>query len=422
VQPAARPGRKEAAVLRRDRAQQRQLKHGSAAAADQSGLTFLQRFKVKPVTRSGFDIHVTEFLKWCRLDSLSAVAGPQLDRLLAEYFDHLFWKGEKSEAGSRLLAAVQHHLPSLPRARFGGLPEARAALGGFRTFSRSQPMGILVEQYMLGLVGVSALEGDYEYAGAIFLAWDSMLRLPSDLLSLRGNSIVGPGRKPKAQWALLLYREEHGTRSKTYGVDEGVMLRYPTWTGAGQRFLERLRTGCGPDQSLWSFSEDAFKEKFRRRLAMLPGAPLAIPYQLRHGAASHAAAVEGWSQERLMAQLRHASAQSTARYARHVRYLAEMEKVPRELQAWSDVVRNHLDQILGDQLPPPRPSFLSHAVATSCGPSRRSAVSAAGGAASSSSKSASGSGRSLKRSTLATGLAPTGLTGPSLRRRRCDGG
>ena len=416
--PAARPGRIQAAKLKKERAAHRAQTHAAAAADDRSGLTFLHRFKTRPATRAGYDANVRGFLEWAQAGSLESIPGPKLDRILAEFLDALYWRGEKSEVGSRLLASIHHYLPALPRARFGGLPEARAALSGFQSFSRGQPMPVLAKPYMLGILGISVLEGDLEFAAAVYLAWDAMLRLPSDLVALKMDSLIGPGRSGAARWALLLYREEHATRSKTSGVDEGVMLRSPTWTGGGRKFLLEMRGSRSKTQNMWRFTAAEFTETFRRRLALLPSAPNAIPYQMRHGSASHAAAIEGWTQAQLMERLRHKAPSSTVRYSRHVRYLAELEKVPRSLDKWAEEVEGMLDDILGHGSVPRMPAFLSKAELQSGTLSRPSAERVTGVAASSSSRSATASGRSRKRSTPATSSARSGSTERSRRRRR----
>ena len=54
----------------------------------------------------------------------------------------------------------------------------------------------------------------------------------------------------------------------------------------------------------------------------------AIPCDMRHGAAPHATTMDGMDLNELQARVRHVSAQSTARTSRHVRYLAQLQKVP----------------------------------------------------------------------------------------------
>ena len=91
---------------------------------------------------------------------------------------------------------------------------------------------------------------------------------------------------------------------------------------------------------------------------MIPGAPQAIPYQMRHGAASHASALENMGKVELMERLRHTSEQSTQRYSRHVRYLAELEKVKHEVVVFADAVESKLSDILGKHAVPKVPKWL----------------------------------------------------------------
>lgn len=60
-------------------------------------------------------------------------------------------------------------------------------------------------QVLMCMIGISALEHDTEFAIALLVAWDAMLRLPSDLIGMRTNSLVGPGASRPPRWALLLF-------------------------------------------------------------------------------------------------------------------------------------------------------------------------------------------------------------------------
>ncbi|CAK0816569.1 unnamed protein product [Prorocentrum cordatum] len=80
--------------------------------------------------------------------------------------------------------------------------------------------------------------------------------------------------------------------------------------------------------------------------------------QLRHSAASRAAAVERMGLKELRARLRHAGAQSAAGHSRRARYLAGLEKVDERVAAWSEVVESRIGRIFGEQVAPPMPSFL----------------------------------------------------------------
>ncbi|CAK0881152.1 unnamed protein product [Prorocentrum cordatum] len=347
-----------AADEKANRAKLRVMKFGGANCDPRHGLTFLQRHKVREATIRSFDNHVTSFLAWAAAPSLDDITADRLDVLLAAYLDKLFWEGELAETGSRLLASVQYRLPRVPRPRHGGLPLARAALSGFRVHSRSTPMTPVGKPIVWALIGIAALEGDFEWAGAVALAWDAMIRLPSDLVGMTVDTLVGPGRDAEPRWALLLHPIEGSACSKSLAQDEGVLLRSAAWRGGGGSFLKLLRAARPVGSPLWSFSAATFGAEFRRRLSLVPGAPDMIPYQMRHSAASHATAVEGMPLAELQARLRHTSAQSTARYSRHVRYLAELEKVDAGVSEWAQEVEDSIGQILGQQRRPRLPRFL----------------------------------------------------------------
>jgi len=343
---------------RRERASDRRRTHATEAKAERYGLTFLQRYRAKPTTLTVYDNLAAEFLEWARVPALTAFDDEALDTRLAEYLDVLYWEGHQSETGSRLLAAIAHFLPALPSAKNGGLPRARCALAGFRRRAHGSPLTPLPKPVVLGLIGLSALDRDFEYCGALALAWDAMIRLPSDLVSMRTTTLVGPGRGARPRWALLLYPAEAAERSKTLGADEGVILEGKEWRSGGSRFLERLLATRAQGDRLWTFSAPDFISRFHERLARLPGRWKAVPYQLRHGAASHAAAIRGVSLAELQNRLRHTSPQSTLRYARHVRYLSELAKVPDELAVWAEEVERLLPDILASHRRPSVPPFL----------------------------------------------------------------
>ena len=60
----------------------------------------------------------------------------------------------------------------------------------------------------------------------------------------------------------------------------------------------------------------------------------------------------------LQARLRHTSPQSTARYSRHVRCLAELANIDECVATWADTVEAQIGDILHRQLRPPLPEFL----------------------------------------------------------------
>eukprot|EP00959_Pyramimonas_sp_CCMP1952_P292817 6123960-Pyramimonas_sp.AAC.1 len=80
------------------------------------------------------------------------------------------------------------------------------------------------------------------------------------------------------------------------------------------------------------------RDRFEARLAALPEAPAAAAYQVRRGAASHAAAVDLLPLSAVTERLQRASARSSLRYAEHVRYLAMLKQAPQVVVDWSELI------------------------------------------------------------------------------------
>ena len=355
VQVRRRPATR-AETLRQRRAAHRGQRYRSSRGDVEPGLSFLQTNKVKPPTRTAFRERVRNFVQWARIPDINSVSVQALDELATQYLDVLFFDGMEGGEGSRLLAAMQYMRPGLGTARQGNFPLARAALAGYRRHSHAQTRDPLAKPWVVAMVGLSVLCGQREYATALWLAWDGMLRLPSDLVGMTTRSLVGPGRG-QCVWALLLYPSSQEARSKTMGFDEGVILQHPAWKEGAGRSLQATRAARQPGSRLWSFDAPAFNRRFEALLAALPEAPVAIPYQVRHGAASHAAALESVPLTVIGARLRRTNPNSSLRYAKHVRYLGLLNDAPAAVAAWAEWVEPRLGPLLSGQLQPKPPSF-----------------------------------------------------------------
>ena len=81
-----------------------------------------------------------------------------------------------------------------------------------------------------------------------------------------------------------------------------------------------------------------------------PSYPNIHPYQVRHGGASHDAANELRSLTEIQARLRHATDATTKRYAKKVRYVAELAKLSASTVQYGDHVGENLAQALAGTL------------------------------------------------------------------------
>ncbi|CAK0817364.1 unnamed protein product [Prorocentrum cordatum] len=353
-------------------------RHGDVRGDVKSGLTFLQTNKVKPLTRAAFRERAQNFLEWAIEGALAEISTRRLDQLATNYVDVLFFGGMEVGEGSRLLAALQYLRPSLGTARRGNFPVARAAVAGFRRRARGGARDSLCRPWALAAVGVSLLLEDLEFATALRLAWDGMLRLPSDLVGVMPKTLIGPGRAAKPAWALLLYPSEEEARGKVMGADEGAILREASWRGGGSVALRRLRGARGPSCQLWSFDGAWFTKRFEERLAALPEAPAAVAYQVRHGVAIRAAAGGLPPLSGITEQLRHGNPHSILRYAKHDRYLALLNRAPQAAVDWSEAIHARLGGLLGGadvlQAPAFLPQSVLEALRASCAKASHSGV------------------------------------------------
>ncbi|CAK0860364.1 unnamed protein product [Prorocentrum cordatum] len=343
-------GKARQAPLKAERAKLRALAADGMAEAADSGPTHLQHTRPKGATRRIYLTMVTPFLTWANLEPLKLIAPDRLDLLLAHYLGHLCWERGLGETGSRLSAAIQHYRPDLPKAKFGGPPQARAALRGFRRRGFAGSFDPIPKPMMFAMIGGSILTQDLEFAAALAISWDAMLRLPSDALAMAPETPAGPGRGAHPKWALLLYPREVATRSKTLGCDEGVVLRSVLWQQEGASFLAKLRAARRPMEPLWSFTPNTFKIKFAQYFMLVGYDENVIPYQVRHRTASHAVAIDRVPLAEAQSILRHSDPQSVARYAKEVRYLSLLNRVPEWMACFTEEVEAKLGQLLLKQI------------------------------------------------------------------------
>ncbi|CAK0910053.1 unnamed protein product [Prorocentrum cordatum] len=335
-------GEPRQALLKAERAKRRARDADGRAEAAESGLTCIQQTRPRVATRRSHRRMLTLFVTWANLDSVKLVAPERLDLLLAHYLGHLCWEGEFGETGPRLLAAIQHYRPDPPKAKFGGLPQERAALRGFRRRGFVGSLDPVPKPVAFAMVGAGILRRGLEFVAALAIAWGAMPRPPSDLLAMVPEALVGPGQGVHPQWALLLHLREVESRSEARGFDEGVVLRSVLWQQEGSPFLAKLRAVRRLLEPPWSFAAHASKVKFEQCLKLVGYAETAIPCQVRRGAASHAVAVDRVPLAEGQTILRHSGQQSVARYAKEVRYLALLNKAREWVPSFAEAVEAKL--------------------------------------------------------------------------------
>jgi hypothetical protein len=336
-------------VLARGRIRQSTYGPAGAAAASR-GLSLLQDQKVQDGTRAYFHVAMTEFTEWTGIAHPETLAPAALDGHVTRYLDHLFLQGFNHERGDKLLAALLHAAPELGRAAQGSFPRARAAMKGFRRLAHGLSRTPLPREAAFALIGHALALGRQEFALALTIGWDAMLRMPVDIMAFTPRWIVPPVPTAGAhRWGLLLYPEDETRRSKVAGADESVILALPVW-GPCSHLLAELRSRP-PSRCVWNFTAASFHTWFAEAVRATGLPATTCPYQLRHGAASSSILFGTLTIEALQARLRHGSLTSTRRYEKHTRYLAELAGLGEPLRRYGAWIHDNLTGLLLGTVP-----------------------------------------------------------------------
>ena len=167
---------------RRARALRRKAAHGKATErARHEAITFLAANTVRPGTYEQYARAEATFQKWLgSRRSVRRLPQANLDRLVEEYMEHLYFEGATSGEGSTTLAALEYFDPSLSDA----LPLTRRALRGFRRLAPGGSRAPLPFVGLMILVGCAMTRGAPLMAIAYLLGFYAYLR-PYELMSVK---------------------------------------------------------------------------------------------------------------------------------------------------------------------------------------------------------------------------------------------
>ena len=161
------------------------------------GTSALATLAVSRDTRTDYARRIGHFETWAEGEDCKVVyqLHDDLDLLLAEYMDFLYLEqSQTSDAGSKLLAAVQDKVPSLSNAQDRGL--LGISFRALQGWSKANPPGIgetLPGEAVSGIVAELKRAGENEAALMTYLAFDTLLR-PAMIATLQVEDIV-PGSK-----------------------------------------------------------------------------------------------------------------------------------------------------------------------------------------------------------------------------------
>ena len=293
------PSRQTAAAANRGRRKAARARAKAQMVAT-PGLSLLQASAVKKPTAQSYVIWTDKFLEW--------LAGPaphqdatRMSKLLAAYFNELYFEGALVYEGTQTLAAILHRWPSLGRGNRTALPEARQALQGWSKLSPPHARLPLPWQLAAAVAHVLAEDGKPLMGLLTVLSFHGYLR-PGVALALTHGQFTRPlkrrGRCKRAQgpeycWALNLHRAEFEEPSKTGIFDETIEIAdHEAWQWLGDCLavaVTRSRAAKCREQRLVGFSMTQWTEAFASGMARLsfPRRQDAHLHRLRHGGASH---------------------------------------------------------------------------------------------------------------------------------------
>lgn len=151
------------------RARERVKAHTQLAEeARDHGMTILEVSTVKPPTARKYQEALGKFTTWARGIRQRCSSGEEVDRLLPEYLETLYFQGEQNSAGDALLAAIKYLRPQWCDGP-NDLPRGRRAMRGFRRLTPGQSRAPMPWAALLAVLGSALWNGDDAFALAVFL-------------------------------------------------------------------------------------------------------------------------------------------------------------------------------------------------------------------------------------------------------------
>ncbi|CAK0815637.1 unnamed protein product [Prorocentrum cordatum] len=343
--PASRRRRRSAAErLRQDRSAR-----ARAAAADRPALptlSVLERAAVKPSTEKHYHTLLSDFCLFCMTQNIAWVSHEGLGAALTAFQNTLYLDGRPGTDGSKLLAAVAHHYPSIGKQVRALLPRAtRRAQAWVRRAPGHQRLP-LPRAAALAAAGMLLAIGQLRMGVWVCLTFACYLR-PIECFRLLGRHVVAsnPQAGPQFQrWGLLLADATGGQPGKTGNWDESVLLDLDDWLIPVVAALMQATPDNAP---LWPFSPSELGKQFRMACDLLGlGALEPHLYSLRRGGASDDLLRKRRSVEAVQRRGRWATSQSLKRYGKETRVLTQLNQVPSSTIEFGRVVEEHFRLIV----------------------------------------------------------------------------
>ena len=299
------------------------------------GLTTLETESITPKTRQDYERRLARFGDFCKLHGLETMGDADLEEAVVEYMDLLFSRGEPSNSGAKLLAAIGHRDPRLHHAgRLLKLPRVARALQGWRRLvppvTRAPAPWAAVAAIATALVH----SGQRRAALGVVLAADAYLR-PGELLTLKAAHVVPAQPRAGGDYrftSLVLRPEEELQATKTKGFNDSILLDSPSRSFLGP-LLEQAARQAKPTERLFPWSGAAFNAMFKETAARVGLADWELtPYILRHSGPSHDWLTKARGLEAIKRRGRWVSDLSVRRYEKGSRVMRRLASLDRGRQ------------------------------------------------------------------------------------------
>ena len=306
----------------------------------------LRELAVTPTTLRTYDKNLQHFLLHTRLtpSTFLSLSHGHLDRLLAQYIEHLFQCACPFDYASHALHGVMFRRPELRGAGF--LPTARQTLRGWsrKKLSVSHPP-LTWEITVLFAVTLSR-SGHHGVAVAMLLAFDCYLRV-GELLRLRYCDIVLPhdSRMGSSHRTMAVRLP----KTKT-GLNQWVSLQNQEVAEILQAWMKLshpdLVASSSSTDLVFPYPPSYFRKLLHSVKDVLGMSSTAyVPHSLRHGGATHDF-LRGASIEQVMFRGRWAVMASARRYIQMGPALLAAQSVPQQVNELGAVFSRSLVTVL----------------------------------------------------------------------------
>ena len=344
-------------ALRLRRAAKRQATHGLARDdAGQGLLTFLEVNSVKSGTAGLYNKVLNDFYLWMKDVDMEFETWDELDQLVCEYLEHLYFQGYNHDVGDKVVAALRYSSPCLTGLGKCVMLRAQRSLRGFKRLAPGSSRAPLPYLGIMAMIGAAFHVQAGPFGMALLTQFIGYLR-PNELLTLSIRNLVKPTLRAPNVWGILIAPEELHIRSKTQAFDESVTIDWKT--PAISMWYRKLTIGRKLDDSLFSLCYVQFNKLFGRMAEISGVSDLRPhPYSVRHGGASHDYLTEKRTLEQVRLRGRWRCETSVRRYLKASRAMKEEGDLGKATLKYGQHVSDTLDAILSGREPAPAPPRL----------------------------------------------------------------